>query len=53
MPHILRPQGAFGVRQLAAAFKNAQNPVFQFFIESGSEQPHISESFALQKSMRH
>jgi hypothetical protein len=38
------------VRQLAAAFENGS--ICQFFKgspESGSEQPHISESFAVQK----
>jgi hypothetical protein len=40
--YFLRPQGAFGVRQLAAAFENGP-------IESGSKQPHISERLRLQK----
>jgi hypothetical protein len=45
----LRPQGAFGVRQLAAAFKNL--PIWPFFSdshESGSKLPH-SKSFACKK----
>jgi hypothetical protein len=41
----LRPQGAFGVRQLAAALKTLKIHVFHLFIESGSKLPH-SESFA-------
>jgi len=48
--YFLRPQGAFGVRQLAAAFENG--PIGLFFkrpLESGSEQPHISERLRLQK----
>jgi hypothetical protein len=48
--YFLRPQGAFGVRQLAAAFDSG--PIGLFFkrpLESGSEQPHISERLRLQK----
>jgi hypothetical protein len=48
-----RPQGAFGVRQLAAAFENV--PMCLFFKdspESGSEQPHISKGSASPKTMR-
>jgi len=48
--YFLRPQGAFGVRQLAAAFDSG--PIGLFFkrpLESGSEQPHISESIACKK----
>jgi hypothetical protein len=45
MPHIMRPQGAFGVRQLAAAFENnPMHPVFKSSMESGSKLPH-SERF--------
>jgi hypothetical protein len=40
---------AFGVRQLAAAFKNAQNPVFHLFIESGSELPLSEGALRAQK----
>jgi hypothetical protein len=41
-----RPPGAFGVRQLAAAFENGPMcPYFKDSIESGSKLPH-SESFA-------
>jgi hypothetical protein len=34
---------------LPVALKMAED-VVNFFIENGSEQPHISESFALQKA---
>jgi hypothetical protein len=47
--YFLRPQGAFGVRQLAAAFENG--PTGLFFkcpLESGSELPH-SKGFASKK----
>ena len=40
---------AFGVRQRAAAFKNAQNFVFHLFIESGSELPHSEGALRAQK----
>jgi hypothetical protein len=44
-------RGAFGdVRLFAAAFENSSICLFfKGSSESGSEQPHISESFALQK----
>jgi hypothetical protein len=36
--HFVRPQGAFGVRQLAAAFENdPMCPVFKGSMESGSK----------------
>jgi hypothetical protein len=54
MPYsFLRPQGAFGVRQLAAAFESGPTcPFFKGSLESGSKLPH-SKSFASPKTMRH
>jgi hypothetical protein len=47
----LRPQGAFGVRQLAAAFKETlEKQAYWAVFKSGSEQPHISERLRLQKA---
>jgi hypothetical protein len=44
-----RPQGAFGVRQLAAAFKRTLEKRLNWAVfKSGSKLPH-SESFAPQK----
>jgi hypothetical protein len=45
----LRPQGAFECGSLLPLLKTLKIHVFHLFIESGSEQPHLSESFALQK----
>jgi hypothetical protein len=48
--YFSRSQGAFGVRQLAAAFENGLIGLFfKRPLESGSEQPHISERLRLQK----
>jgi len=50
MPHTfcaLRAHSECG--SLLPLLKTLKTHVFQLFIESGSEQPHISESFALQK----
>jgi hypothetical protein len=49
MPHGFLGGEAFGVRQLAAAFENGPMPsYFKDFLESGSEQPHISKGSRLE-----